>query len=178
MRTIRTLTTGLATLTFLAGSALGAMAQAPSPTLDPLAPAEFSGRFLLGEQTVTGTEALVDGTAEQRGNVFAPTVAHMTDPRLDGTITLTINFDRHPMPDSDGVVVQTVTWRIENEAGAWQGSEQRLWLSDGSRSTTTAVLTGERAYAGLIAAWENDTLEDVGWDVRGFIVPGEAPPAP
>ena len=166
MRTVRTLTTALMTLTVLASMALGAGAQSP----DPSAPVEFRGRISSGSQTSLGMEELVDGHLEVRGDVFAPTVEEMSDPRLDGTVTVTLDINTYPVPGTEeDVTIRWLTWRIENEAGAWEGPQVTITFPD-STSTGTAVLTGEGAYAGLVGAWEI-TPSGEGWDVRGFVVP-------
>jgi hypothetical protein len=68
------------------------------------------------------------------------------------------------------------TWRIENADGAWQGSYDIVW-TDEYGSVVTTTLTGEGAYAGMSAVWEQ-TLGDSGWDVRGVIFPAPPPDPP
>ena len=171
MRTIRTLTAGLMTLALLASMALGAVAQSPPATLGMTAPIEFSGRISSGSQTSLGTEASVDGHLEVRGDVFAPAVEEMSDPRLDGSVTVTLDINTYPVPGTEeDVTIRWLTWRIENESGAWEGPQVTITFPDAT-STSTAVLTGDGAYAGLVAAWEM-VRDGKGWDVRGFIVPG------
>ena len=171
MRTTRTLATGSAVLALLAGTALAVGAQSPAAD-DPMAPVGFTGRISYGPETSSGTEASVDGHTETRGEVFAPTVTEMSDERLVGTVTLTLDIDWYPPEEAS---LRARTWRIENDEGAWEGPDLILSLPDGSVSTTSGVLTGEGAYEGLLAAWEVSPAGG-GWDVEGFIVPGDAPP--
>jgi hypothetical protein len=99
----------------------------------------------------------------------------MSDPRLDGSVTLTLDINTYPVPGTDeDMSIRWLTWRIENESGAWEGPQVTITFP-GAISTSTAVLTGEGAYAGLLAAWEIARSGEE-WDVRGFIVPGEALP--
>jgi hypothetical protein len=182
MRTTRTLATAPVVLALLAGTAPALAAQSP-PASDLTAPVEISGRISFGPETASGTEESVDGRTETRGWTFAPTVAHMSDERLVGTVTLTLDLDDYPAAgtgeeaDSFGgdPSLRARTWRIENDAGAWEGPDFILSLPDGSTSTTSGVLTGEGAYEGLLVAWQISSADE-GWDVVGYIVPGDAPP--
>jgi hypothetical protein len=182
MRTTRTLATASTVLALLAGTALAVGAQS-SAAGDPAAPVGFTGRISFGPTTTSGTEASVDGHTETRGTVFAPTVAHMSDERLVGTVTLTLDLDDYPAAGTGEEAgsfggdpsLRARTWRIENDAGAWEGPDFILSLPNGSTSTTSGVLTGEGAYEGLLVAWQISSADE-GWDVVGYIVPGDAPP--
>ena len=98
----------------------------------------------------------------------------MSDPRLEGIVTHTLNTD-----DQSGRMYRVLSesWRMENAGGTWQGSEHSVILPDGSRTTATAVLSGEGAYAGLTALVE---VTFVGFDKewRGVILEGSLPPLP
>ncbi len=121
----------------------------------------------------------------------------MSDPRLAGTYTVYTASDEYVYP---GVDIEEPLWlevdvtRIETDEGAWQGTGGDVnvpgaaeWYS--TRGTT--VLTGEGAYEGLTAVWEEKLVEDecycfvsmtglepCRWDVRGVIFEGEMPPLP
>jgi hypothetical protein len=175
MRTTRTLATAPVVLALLAWTAPALAAQSP-PASDLTAPVEISGRISFGPETASGTEESVDGRTETRGWTFAPTVAHMSDERLVGTVTLTLDVDWYPASGTgEEASLRARTWRIENEAGAWEGPDVILSLPDGSISTTSGVLTGEGTYEGLLVAWQVSPASE-GWDVEGFVVPGDAPP--
>jgi hypothetical protein len=143
-------------------------------TEEPLAPTSFAGRIALGDQIRPETTRTIDGRTEYRGGAWTPSIIEMSDPRLDGE--LTISHDRDEYSTADGVVYAgSATWRITNADGAWQGSYQGL--NDGEASSpATVVLDGEGGYEGLYAVWEQ-TPDDSGWDVHGIIFPA-APPAP
>jgi hypothetical protein len=175
MRTTRTLATASAVLALLAGTALGVGAQSPAASDLPV-PVGFTGQMSFGPQTGSGAEGSVDGHTETRGNVFAPSVVHMSDERLVGTVTLTLDVDDYPASGTgEEVSLRARTWRIENDEGAWEGPDFILSLPQGSISTTSGVLTGEGAYEGLLAAWQISPAGG-GWDVEGFIVRGDTPP--
>lgn len=174
MRATRTLAAASAVLALLAGTALVVGAQSPAAS-DPSVPVGFTGRISFGPETASGTEESVDGHTETRGWVLAPTVAEMSDERLVGTVTLTLGVDWYPPSGTEEASLRARTWRIENDEGAWEGPDFILSLPDGSVSTTSGVLTGEGAYEGLLAAWQISPAGE-GWDVEGFIVPGDAPP--
>jgi hypothetical protein len=174
MRTTRALAIASAVLALLAGTALAVGAQSPAAG-DPTLPVGFTGRISFGPETGAGTEQSVDGHTESRGWVLAPTVAHMSDERLVGTVTLTLDVDWYPASETgEEASLRARTWRIENDAGAWEGPDLVLSLPDDSVSTTSGVLTGEGAYAGLLAAWQISPAGE-GWDVEGFILPGDGP---
>lgn len=151
------------------------LAQSSVPSSDPTVPVEFTGRFAWGGQTGVGTETQVGDRLEIRGNVFRPTVVEVSDPRLSGAITFTNDLDVHPIPGTEtAVAVWWRTWRIENEAGAWQGSAHDVSFADDSRATYVVVLRGEGAYEGLIAPMEV-TLDGQAWNLNGVIVTGPGP---
>lgn len=159
-------------IVLLASTSVGVAAQDQETPAQ--APVEFSGRLLYGPQTLAGTDTVVEGRTEARGNVFRTPVATMSDPRLHGSVTRTNNIDIY---DDPPIWTWQALWRIETEEGAWQGVETPLVFTDGSRSTTTVILVGEGAYDGLIALTEFDHAGEA-WDLRGVIIDGEMPPVP
>jgi hypothetical protein len=144
------------------------------------APVEFSGQILCGmnlgparqgfERRLavgdTGVRAI-----RSRDGAWRQT-ATMSDSRLEGDWFHTWEGDTYEMPDATGgPSVSVSTWRVENDAGAWQGGQTRLVLPDGTTADTVAVLEGEDAYEGLTAvmgvtAWESGC----GADLHGLIV--------
>jgi hypothetical protein len=176
MRTPRTLATSVATIALLAlSSAAPVSAQSAEPDAEAALPAGFTGRIVFGDQVRSGTVETVEGRTESRGSAHAPLIVAMTDPRLDGDVTISFDTDEYAGPDGSTSGVGSGTWRIENADGAWQGSYNIVW-TDEYESVVTTTLTGEGAYAGMSAVWEQ-TLADSGWDLRGVIFPA-APPDP
>ena len=102
----------------------------------------------------------------------------MSDPRLDGQVTIVVNHDFYRRA-LDGSTPGTHLWRgyfdIETEDGAWRSEPGLLFdFADGG-STATYVFVGEGAYEGLhaVLAWDGSRGE-----LSGFIFPGELPPEP
>lgn len=109
-----------------------------------------------------------DGGLARHDGELAP--VGPSDARLAGELSLTLDVDRG-------------TLRIENADGAWQGPYDHVrdalsgWASNVS---STTVLTGEGAYAGLVALWEQrwwNTVDGWSWEVRASVIPSSAPPA-
>jgi hypothetical protein len=169
MRTLKSTLIAAITAGLLAGTSVGVVGQSGDE-----GPVQFTGRIAGGSPIASGTVGTVDDRTETRGNGWTFSSVEVSDPRLEGTVTHTLNIDDH-----DGQVyrVLSATWRIENEGGAWEGSEHSVILPDGSRTTATAVLSGEGGYAGLTALVE---VTFVGFDKewRGVILEGGLPPLP
>lgn len=175
MPTPRTLSIPLAAMAILAVSVLPATAQSAEAIADPTLPAAFTGSIAFGGQVRSGTVETVDGRTESRGSAHAPTIVAMSDPRLDGDVTISFDTDEYTGPDGATYTVGSGTWRIENPDGAWQGSYD-IVITDDYSSVVTTTLAGEGGYAGMSAVWEQ-ALTGSGWDLRGVIFPA-APPAP
>jgi hypothetical protein len=106
----------------------------------------------------------------------------MSDPRLEGTAYETWEADSYAMPGAEsGANVAALTFRIENEAGAWETRGYGGGFSDGTSIEVTfpTVLIGVGAYEGLIAIMESTNLEGAcGDEVRGVIFEGAPVPEP
>lgn len=142
----------------------------PPPTL----PARFTAIIESGGQVRSGTTQTVEGVTRTRGNAWAQTVVTTSDPRIEGRVTISYDGDEYGPALSSGAV----TWRIENDEGAWQGSYPTFDLGQ-DVSVETVVLTGEGAYEGLTIIWEQTRDWSTSrWEVRGVIFPGPPPDAP
>jgi len=134
---------------------------------EPLEPVEFTATFSPSVKIREGTFEAVPGVSKQRGRAFAPVISGISDARLDGAMTYSENTDQYR-----GHVFGTVTYRIVNTDGAWQGSTH--FLNGGVGFPSVVVLVGEEAYEGLYA-W----MDASDWDaVRGVIFPAPPPAAP
>lgn len=170
-------------LGLLAGSAVAVVAQEEGAAGVPV---EFTGHLECGPEVRRGadtSEVLQVGDervvhSSSHGYAWRPIVTAMSDPRLEGTYYGAFEWDEYR--GSEGTTrVGAGTWRIENEEGAWQGSLTHAWLSDRPDASASGVLTGEGAYDGLIALWEEVGHWDAcSWDVRGLIVEGGPPAVP
>ena len=175
MRTIRSLATGLATLAFLAIVVVPAVAQSAAPPADPTLPVNFTGRIDFGPEVRAGTVKTVDGHTETRGSANAPTVVTMSDPRLDGQVTISFDTDEYPAPGGGSYSLGSGTWRIEpptvpGRARTTSSNRATTPLWSPPRSSARAPTTGSRRSG-------SRRRTDSGWDIRGVIFP-DAPPAP
>lgn len=119
----------------------------------------------------------MDGVSENRGVALRPGVlVEASDPRLRGTLSLAVNSNDYRA--TGGPRVASGILRIENEDGAWQQLPMVSLTFPGEDTRNEPVVpVGEREYEGLIAVlrigWDPDP-----WDLHGYILEGELPPAP
>ena len=161
------------------------------PAAPPQPPVEFTGRITNGPPVApgrAGTEETVDvGTdglvlTRFRDGAWKQTVT-MSDPRLEGTIYVTLEGDSYRVPGAEtGPEIFAVSHRIENADGAWTSRVIGMSYSDGTTiGESPEVFIGEGAYAGLIAILEV-TRELDGpphvREVRGMIFAGAPLPEP
>jgi hypothetical protein len=164
MRTFKSGLVTILTIGLLAGSVVGVAAQ------DAESPTEFTGRWVYSH-TLSG--------GDEDGGVWAYATEEMTDPRLDGSISLTGN--RSALDDKDSELWSSV-FRIENEEGAWEEVPGLLVRFDeATASVRTGLFMGEGAYKGLVAvaelAWDLSGPSSA-FDVRGVVLDGEDLPSP
>jgi hypothetical protein len=155
-----------------------APASAPSETTQPVAPSPSTDGVGPEYVTGTGTFQVVDsGTSTQVGDVTqlrgvtATSVGTMNDPRVNGASTLRFSMDSHEL-----VGVEWGTLRIENAAGAWEGTISGAAWSDGNASDLSGWLVGSGDYAGFTyyVHSRSTTFNTV---TEGIIFPGEPPKA-
>jgi len=154
----------------LVGSATGVTAQDPELDAEVVEPVEFTAMFIPSSSVRTGTYETVEGVIQQRGNAWTPSIRGVSDPRMDGTLIYSEDYDLYP----GGHSFATVTYRIVNDDGAWEGSTP-IFKANGAYSDNNVVLlVGEGAYDGL-HAW----MDTSDWDaITGVIFPGAPPAAP
>ena len=100
----------------------------------------------------------------------------MSDPRLNGLISVIYNQDTHDVAGDADITVISGTYRIDSEGGSWEGTN--IALNRGSGSATVSdigVLVGSGAYQGLTAFLLFD-FKEIPVAVVGAIFPGEMPP--
>jgi len=162
-------------------AAVGAPASAspsPSASPDPMGAAWVTGTArggtLVGSPEVTAME----GLTRSRYHWTDQTIT-MSDPRLSGTFEVTYNQDVYDdaAGDLSQFLVGAGTYRIENEAGAWEGPN--IFLNEGASGTATVsdtgILVGSGAYEGLSAFLVFEFSPSTA-SVVGAIFPGELPP--
>lgn len=161
MRAIRTTIISILAVGLLAGTAVGVAAQN-----------EEAGRSTPAYVTweVTGDPAsFVEGNfdeeaGEMRGLVLSAPV-EASDPRLSGLYYFAINGNAENNNTPDYGVVESRSWRIENDGGAWTGTSTYVQAGDGSEDGTPAIIAeagifiGEGGYEGLIAVFDSDYRE-------------------
>jgi hypothetical protein len=165
----------------LSGGSFAAAAEAPASDQPPVI---VAGHWTCStSRDVEGTVERVDldGSvilSRKRGWAWQQD-ATMDDPRLQGDHVLSVDWDEYiGLGGVDSTRLGTTTWRIENDAGAWQGSFVHLDRGDDS-AIPLAVLTGEGDHAGLTAILQGQPSEaGCGLDIHGLIVAGTVPTAP
>ena len=130
---------------------------------------DFVEQPFFGESTT-----LPNGSIRTTGVALVNEVLEASDPRFEGTATITQAVDLH-----DGVEVVIGAWRIENDGGAWQGLP--FFAMEGASNnvapgtTDEFVLVGEAGYEGYIAIVQS-TVRPEAEEVGGVII--EPPDAP
>lgn len=158
----------LLALAMVAGPAPAVTAQSPSPSTPSTVP--FAGRIAFGDCT-GGSTVIVDGLIQTRGEVCDVPVLEMSDPRLDGEVTVHDDNDVYP----DGLALFRWAFRIENDGGIWQQQPVlTVKFPDGTYSTATITLIGEGGYDGLTAVAEVAVSDDI-WSLDGQVFEGEVP---
>ena len=184
MRAIRTTTISILALGLLAGSAVGVAAQDDAPA-DPMAPAFFEVEYIAGEdfEMVEGTyEELGPGLERYDGEVVRGMLVEAEDPRASGELNMVDNVGVvffEPPSDRSVADVRARSIRLENEAGAWEGTG---WAatnapeSGGPMAGTVArmsILEGTGAYEGLtlVIADTDGGAQGWGWIMSDGMVP-------
>ena len=119
MRTIRASTISIIAIGLLAGSTVGVAAQ--DEDANSLAPALTSGAFVFtDDDPISWEETLKDGIQTEAWVDSAD--VELSDSRLSGAITLDYTKQRF---DTRATDIAWGTARIENDAGAWEGTMRR-----------------------------------------------------
>ena len=151
----------------------------------PAAPVEFTGRFLVGQGCASGGEIteLPGDIKRVVGAPCRPASLETTDPRLNGEVTMVMNYDFHRAAVDGSTPAATLRHQlitIETADGVWRSRPILLFAAaNGRPSGTTSVFVGESGYQGLTAFAEMMIEEGRdGRDIRGFIIDGEIPAEP
>ncbi len=126
-----------------------------TPSQGALLPGEFTACVGRNEESKHGTDSqdrIGDLTVDRtRGYTWQGAIV-ATDPRFSGTHYYSWNGDSYTL--QSGLPAQEVSaegHRIENDAGAWQGSGYGVSFPDSTMQSALTVLVGEGAYDGLTA---------------------------
>ena len=168
MRNSRSRSIRVLSVSLLALAVVSATAQAQEPV-------EVTSSYAWSHQPEVGErETLADGTVQQIGEAWQFRNLEASDPRLEGTLTLTDTLVTYP----GGATVSVGAFRIENDEGAWQQLPTiNLEAGEGDLQTTTGVMVGEGEYAGLIAVFDNLSQNQT-WTLHGYIIEGGLPADP
>ncbi len=114
-------------------------------------------------------ETRAGATTQLRDGVITVTT-RMSDPRVSGTGTWRVSADLYPTTGP-----RWGTYRLENAAGAWDGTCSGAAWDTGSGGAWSCRLTGSGAYDGYSYLFSATTSDQGIDDVRGVIVPGPLP---
>jgi hypothetical protein len=171
-------------LGLLAGSTVGVAAQDDDADAARVVPVSFTGRLAGGPPAAERAQTIetVDGVVQRRGQAFEFELEDVSDPRLGGRMIRFFDDDEYPGPEeSASFWIQTMTIRIENDGGAWQGSrhyfsDENIAIEENDQVDSVVVLVGEDDYEGLYAAYEEEADDFRGF--HGVIFPTPPPPPP
>ena len=178
MRT-RLIPTSLLTLSLaLAGTA--AVAAQDAPELQPEV-AYFTGTINgdIAGGVPPQEEFLAEGVRHMRGWSLVGVPIELDDPRVSGQLTFVANGSGQDFQNG-GANIESRTYRLENEGGAWTGSGNSVTAGTPEgplMDLETAILVGEGGYEGLTAFFYSEGTEQ-GRDFRAVVVATDAPPAP
>ena len=112
------------------------------------------------------------------GEAWQFRVIETSDPRVDGTMTITLTIETYPGGE---LTVHAEAYRIENEGGAWQevpifhvSFPWHVEEDDGIGVVTSHTFVGEEGYEGWTIVAEQ-TWTGNGFELHGFIFEGELP---
>jgi len=164
-------------VTVLSGSATGVIAQSTGVETKP--PVEFTAKTTYSWQPADGVEVTEpDGSGTVTGKAFQWRFVETSDPRVDGTMTVTLTGETYPGEEVD---IHAEAYRIENEGGAWQEVPYfhfgLPWHIDDDGGVSQHVFVGEDGYDGYIVLTESTGIGD-GSELHGYIIEGELPTAP
>ena len=185
-----TLCASCTTDTGAGGAATTAQSRTGSPTapvaLPATAPAAFTACLGAGQEVTDGTEELSrvdlsDGEMtinRKRGSTWQLEASDVPDPRLVGTWYISANTDQYTVPGgAPAPAISAITYRIETDVGAWQGSQMSIQSPDVEDSRLSIVLIGEGDYKGLAAVGTTDASTGCP-NIRGYIIDGSVPAPP
>jgi hypothetical protein len=102
----------------------------------------------------------------------------MTDPRLTGTLSFSMNLDYFGVPEPDPGLVSWGTWRLTADDGTWEGDYTGWGEQWPGTEVKTGWLKGSGAYEGLSASFH--VVANGHWlldgEVEAMIFPGNPPP--
>jgi hypothetical protein len=150
----------------------------PLASADPMASGWVTGVAHHPSGRLASETRTVDGV-EYEFIVFTDIPIEMSDPRLTGTLSQVFYQVEHPVASDASIVVFRGEYRLENEAGTWEGAQmgmERSAFGSATPVTDTGVLVGSGGYEGLTAYLVFDFDGTPPVTVTGAIFPGDLPP--
>ena len=179
MKWMKSLISVMGAITLLAVSTVGATAQAEEADLSTPAYVTWTA----GDPTSVIDGDFDEETGEMRGLRLEGIPLEASDPRLSGIATMVINGNVENSADHNAVL-ESRSFRIVNDEGAWNGSSWYVEAGDTSGDeyapliiSETSLMIGEGAYEGLVAVVVGDYLEN-GSEGEAVIYAFSAPPVP
>jgi hypothetical protein len=178
VRGIKTTTISILALGLLAGSAVGVAAQDEEA-------AEASTPAYVTYEVTDDAMNVIDGdfdemAGEMRGLVFQGVPVEASDPRLSGLWYFAINGNGQNLGTGDYGILESRSYRMENDGGAWSGTTTYADTIDPSTDAPAAfeagILIGEGGYDGLIAYVQADYRDGQRGDA--VILEVAVPPVP
>ena len=174
MKRIGTPLVAVLAIGLLAGSVVGVAAQEDA---QPAPPVEFTAQWQFGAMVRPEKVEVVPGALAARGGAWNPrAIIEASDPRLAGRLTIVANSDAYTV--LGGPIVWHTFFQVENDGGSWRGVPVLgLGIPGVDAESGDDFLMGQGDYEGLIAVFRTVT-EGSTWDLHGYIIEGELPPAP
>jgi hypothetical protein len=131
--------------------------------------------------------SIENGFTADRGYTCTDPSWDMSDPRLDGVVSMVKSLDRYAEGTEDAFSIGSIAVMIENEDGSWHGRPEPQasfpWGSVATNSVT--ILDGRGAYEGLVAVLDipdgsggERGYSFGGGEIRGFITDAGYPAPP
>ena len=131
--------------------------------------------------TVVVPAASGEELGQMRGLVVYGAPVEASDPRLSGLYNYVINGNGQKLGTPDFALVESRSWRMENDGGAWTGTTTWVEVGPGTEgppamAAEAGILIGEGGYEGLIAIIHGDYGE--GNQGEAVILEVPVPPIP
>jgi len=131
--------------------------------------------FLPSDQIRSSETVTINGVVMETGACWTPALTDASDPRIGGRLIYCTDGST-----LGGDTLRTLTYRIENDEGAWQGSTTSFLPGGDFADAQTVLLAGEGSYEGWYA-WLDVTDWDTASGITGAVFnypPPEAPAPP
>jgi hypothetical protein len=164
---------GMVILVLLGVTSAAVLAQAASPTPNPMAPAAVTGTITPGEVGSYGSTDYEGYVYERTEGQWLTSSWEASDPRLSGQGTISANWNEAPGYQAG---IASVAHVLVTPEGRWLGTGHLFYTEGGQYEMT--VLRGEGAYDGWTATLLIQPGSDSPITFEGVIFGAEAPAMP